>query len=261
MVDFRITVLVEDTAGGRGLLAEHGLSFWIEWGQKRILFDTGQGYALKHNAQALGLQLETLGDIVLSHGHYDHNGGLPDALALAHRPRVYVHPQAFAPKFGQNADGSARNVGMPDSTTQALRTHDRLGCVDKPTEIGEGLWCTGPIPRTNDYEDTGGTFFKDESCRQPDDLAIFLETRTGTVVILGCAHAGVINTLHYIRALTENSPIHAVVGGDAFTSCKSEADGDDGRGVAPTGCQAADAVPLHRIRGRGMAMAGIPRLL
>ena len=78
MANNRITVLVEDSVAGRGLLAEHGLALWLERQNQRILFDTGQGQVLTHNAQHLGISLSEADSIVLSHGHYDHIGGLAD---------------------------------------------------------------------------------------------------------------------------------------------------------------------------------------
>lgn len=217
MADIKITVLVENTAGGRGLLAEHGVSFFIELGQKKILFDTGQGQALKHNSQCLGIHLESVDSIVLSHGHYDHTGGLSDVLSIAKRPQVFAHSQAFAPKYARSADGFVRDMGMVEMTKRNVLSMANLSRVDAPTEICEGFYCTGPIPRTNDYEDVGGAFFKDKECSVPDEIpddqAAFLETKSGTVVILGCAHAGIVNTLHFIRALTPNRPIHTVIGG------------------------------------------------
>lgn len=89
--------------------------------------------------------------------------------------------------------------------------------TDKPTQIGEGLWVTGEVPRLTDFENTGGRFFLDRACRQADalldDQAVFFESSRGIVVLLGCAHAGVINTLRYVRELTGGKPIHAVMGG------------------------------------------------
>jgi 7,8-dihydropterin-6-yl-methyl-4-(beta-D-ribofuranosyl)aminobenzene 5'-phosphate synthase len=217
MTEIKITVLAENIVTGCRLLAEQGLAFWIETDRNKILFDTGQGYVLKNNAQILGVSLEATDAIVLSHGHYDHTGGLSDVLLSSEKTRVYVHPEAFAPKYIRRPDGAASNIGMPSRSEMDLRTKAELILVEEPTEIGEGFWITGPIPRANDYEDTGGPFFRDKDCREPDpltdDQAAFLETKNGIVVILGCAHAGVINTVNFIQTLTSNRPILALMGG------------------------------------------------
>ncbi len=213
----RITTLDENTARGRGLLAEHGLSFWIELGDKKIIFDTGQGHVLSPNARKLGIQLDQADAIVLSHGHYDHTGGLGDALPTDRKIAVYAHPAAFQPKYARNPDGTARDVGMHSTIQQKVREKAELVLVEEPTTLCDELRLTGPVPRTNDFEDTGGAFFKNRDCTEPDDLlddqAAFVETQAGTVVILGCAHAGVINTLRHVQTLTDNHPIHTVVGG------------------------------------------------
>ena len=226
MADGRITVLVENTAGGHGLLAEHGLSFWIELGGKRILFDTGQGKVLSGNAQRLGIRLETMDAIVLSHGHYDHTGGLGDALRSAPGTTVYAHPAALEPKFARNPDGMARDVGMSSVHKQRVRELTELVSVEEPTEVCPGLHVTGPVPRTTAFEDTGGPFFKDRSCTEPDELvddqAAFVETSPGTVVILGCAHAGIINILRLVQSLTDPRPIHTVIGGMHLLNASSE---------------------------------------
>jgi 7,8-dihydropterin-6-yl-methyl-4-(beta-D-ribofuranosyl)aminobenzene 5'-phosphate synthase len=222
----QITVLVENTAGGSGLLAEHGLSFLIELGSRKLLFDTGQGRVLKNNARQLGVALESIDSIVLSHGHWDHTGGLSVVLDSADNPKVYAHPEAFAPKYACDLNGSVRSNGISDLNAEKVRSKASMIWIEAPTEIGEGLWLTGPVPRTNDYEDAGGPFFKDKQCLEPDvfpdDQAAFLETKSGIVVILGCTHAGVINTLHFIQTLTRNSPIYAVIGGMHLVQASSE---------------------------------------
>jgi len=215
----QITVLVENTAKQRNLLGEHGLAFLIERNGKRILFDTGQGLALQHNAATLGLDLSNVDTVALSHGHYDHTGGLLQTLPCFSQAKVYVHASAFCDRFSQNADGQSHPVRSPIESLDWLSSHvgKIIPIENKPVEIGDGIWLTGQIPRQNDYEDTGGAFYLDEACTKPDllidDQAMFMETAEGIVVLLGCAHSGVVNTLEYICKLTGPKRIHAVIGG------------------------------------------------
>lgn len=214
----RITVLAENTAGGRNLLAEHGLALWVEVDDQRLLFDTGQGAVLAHNAGHLGVPLQRTDSIVLSHGHYDHSGGLDQVLDAAPQAAVYAHPAALEPKYGRHRDGTSRDIGMPQPARSTLDDHaDQWIRTVQPTEIGHGVLVTGEIPRRTEYEDTGGPFFLDRQCRQPDllwdDQAIVIDTARGTVGLVGCSHAGIINTLEHVRELTDGRPIHAVVGG------------------------------------------------
>jgi len=214
----RVTAVVENTAGARDMLTEHGLAFWIDTGSRRVLFDTGQGKVLRHNARRLGVRLELADAIVLSHGHYDHTGGLGQALRTAPRAKVYAHPAALRPKYARNDDGTARDLGIPSLDEETVRKQaSELVWTRQPTEFCDGLFVTGEIPRVTAFEDTGGPFFLDRDCQHPDplidDQCVFFQCLQGTVVLLGCAHAGVVNTLRYVEQLTGNRPIHAVMGG------------------------------------------------
>jgi 7,8-dihydropterin-6-yl-methyl-4-(beta-D-ribofuranosyl)aminobenzene 5'-phosphate synthase len=163
MTEGRITVLVENTAGGRGTLAEHGLSFWIEIDSRKILFDTGQSDILLHNAQILGIDLRTVDAVVLSHGHYDHVGGLRRILEIAPAVPVYLHPQALEAKYARR-EKNGQPIGMEPEISQMLerRIEEGVGSfTDGPVEILPRVWATGEIPRRSAFENTGGSFYRD----------------------------------------------------------------------------------------------------
>lgn len=211
-----ITVVVENTARRPGTLGEHGFACWIEAGTQRVLFDTGQGQTLAHNASHLQIDLAHANAIVLSHGHFDHTGGLRYAYHLAGNARLFLHPQVLCRRYSCH-NGRGREIGLASMTEPDICMEgQRLVWTTQPTEVVSGVFVTGEIPRQTDYEDTGGSFFLDADCHEPDpirdDQALYVDTDAGIVVVLGCAHAGVVNTLNYIRVTTRR-PIHAVIGG------------------------------------------------
>ena len=222
-----ITVLVENSVHERGLKAEHGLAWHIQFGSHQVLFDTGQTDLLVENARQLGISLDRLNAIVLSHGHYDHTGGLAAMVVASPCPPVFLHPAAREPKFSLQPDGTPRFIGLPEAS-HAFLVHHQAQIIETRTctELVKGLFVTGEIPRRTSYEDPGGRFFLDERATQPDpvrdDQAVFFDTREGLVVVLGCAHAGVINTLDYIQGLNPGRPFRAVLGGLHLLNASSE---------------------------------------
>lgn len=219
MADGQIIVLVENTTNRGGLLAEHGLSFWIEFGSHRIVFDGGQSDTVFHNAHHLGVDLSEVDAVVLSHGHHDHVGGLRKILEVAPAVPIYLHPQALEAKFTCSWKQS-REIGIERSMAQMLerRIKEGLGVhTSSPVELLPGVWATGRIPRRSAFENTGGPFYADSGCTRTDELlddqAVVLETNEGLVVVLGCSHAGVISTLDYVSELFPERAIRTIVGG------------------------------------------------
>jgi 7,8-dihydropterin-6-yl-methyl-4-(beta-D-ribofuranosyl)aminobenzene 5'-phosphate synthase len=214
----RVSVLADNSVAAPDLLAEHGFSVLIEADGRRILFDTGQGKGLRNNAETLGVSLAGLDALVLSHGHFDHTGGLASPPADEGPRAVFLHPAALQPKFAQNEVPPHRSIGMPEHSRQALnRLWTRIAWTDAPKEVVPGVWCTGEIPGRAPDASGPATFFCDPHCTKPDpipdDQALFIETQDGLVVIVGCAHSGVINTLDRIGALTGQTEILALIGG------------------------------------------------
>jgi 7,8-dihydropterin-6-yl-methyl-4-(beta-D-ribofuranosyl)aminobenzene 5'-phosphate synthase len=199
-------------------MAEHGFSLWIETEGKRILFDTGQGNALASNARALGVDLSDTGLLVLSHGHCDHTGGIPQVVQIARKIEVYCHSGVVQPRYSIRT-GTPRPIQMPRESMAAMDKlpAQSLHWVSQPVLLSQGIGITGPIPRETNYEDTGGPFYLDpEGTRADpidDDLALWIRTDDGLVICVGCCHAGLVNTLTHVRRLSTTSRIRAIIGG------------------------------------------------
>lgn len=223
----RIITLSENTAGLPGLLAEWGLSILVETDDLKILFDTGAGISVPHNASILGLDLSTIDNIVLSHGHYDHTGGLKGVLEHVGKPvEIIAHPDIWAQKY-HRVGGGERYIGIPFSmeTLEPLATLFALS--NKPVWITDDIVTTGEIPMNEEFEELdanmyikeGSNWYRDELL---DDRALIIKTSEGLAVILGCAHRGAINTLRHAQEITGVELIHTVIGGTHLINASEE---------------------------------------
>lgn len=207
-----ITVVVENSVYQSQLLAEHGLSLWIDYGGNSYLFDTGQGQILSHNLKALDLDPAQLSGVLLSHGHYDHAGGLDNLLEEYPEMPVYGHPDLFLPKYSQkNAGEVFRGVAVTKDEINNFNSTPDL------TALQSGLWLTGEIPRQNKWETLNQHYqIKQEQELEidsfKDDQSLVLDTKEGLMIILGCSHAGVINILEYVQQNFVQE-IHTIIGG------------------------------------------------
>lgn len=214
----KITVLV-DYAAKEGLETEHGFAAWVEVGNKHILFDTGQLGAMQNNAAKLGINLNTAETLVLSHGHFDHTGTLPQVLAENRNIHVYFAHGLHVDRYSCKPGTPVRAIGIPETSRQALtalpagQMHELKG----PQYLMPGIGLTGPVPRKSDFEDVGGPFFLDPDSHQDDliedDQSMWFETDDGLVILLGCCHAGLMNTIEHIRQFSGIQKVAGVIGG------------------------------------------------
>ena len=216
---YTITSLVDNSVaqGGKSLLAEHGLSFYIEAGDRRILFDTGQNLAITNNARVLGIDLNRIEAVVLSHGHYDHSGGLQSVLQTNRNFTLYGHPDVFSQKV-KKTNGNYKYIGIPIDQSDFEGSGVSLKLSRNPVEVAPGVTASGEIALENDFEDVESDFFlkkENEITRDTlaDDQCLILETAKGLVVLLGCSHRGVINTLNHVARIKGTDKIHAILGG------------------------------------------------
>jgi 7,8-dihydropterin-6-yl-methyl-4-(beta-D-ribofuranosyl)aminobenzene 5'-phosphate synthase len=223
----KIITLSENSASA-GCLGEWGLSMFVEADGKKILFDTGGGFSAVYNANLMGVDLTTVECIVISHGHYDHTGGLRNVLTrMRKKIDIYAHPDVWARKYGRMESGPQRYVGIPfpREALEAMGANFRLS--PEPVVLTERIMTTGYVPMTNDYEivekyllvkENGG--LKQDSI--DDDQAMVIDADFGLVVILGCSHHGIVNTLEHVRKITGKDLIYAAIGGTHLVHASQE---------------------------------------
>ncbi|MFP3867703.1 MAG: MBL fold metallo-hydrolase [Desulfobacteraceae bacterium] len=220
----QLTVLVDNnTLIDRYFLGEPGLSFFIEDNGPRILFDVGYSEVFLINAQKMGLDLRHLDYVVLSHGHLDHTWGLDPLIRLYteaaiegvphRRPKIVGHPEVFQSKT---------LAGLPEIGSllgeSKLARHFCLELSKTPMELTERLIFLGEIERRFDFEASGplGEVFRGQG-RKPDflldDSALAYKSPRGLVVIVGCAHAGICNTVEYARKVCNEARVLDIIGG------------------------------------------------
>jgi 7,8-dihydropterin-6-yl-methyl-4-(beta-D-ribofuranosyl)aminobenzene 5'-phosphate synthase len=218
----KISVVVDNCSpinARKPFISEHGLSLLIEHSGKKILLDTGQNMACVLNLSIMGIHASQIDMISLSHGHYDHAGGIIHVLQhAAKRMPVHAHPKVFEPRF--SVSGEKRSfVGIPYVKEHLTQLGADWQLSDKPAELLPGLWFSGGIPRQSGFEsgDTRLVVCTADGCDCPDhiadDTSIFFSGPNGLVVISGCSHSGLVNTVRYGLKLTGASRLAGWIGG------------------------------------------------
>ncbi|MFC2067061.1 MBL fold metallo-hydrolase [Chloroflexota bacterium] len=216
-MEVKITTLSENTANS-GFLAEWGLSMLVEADGMKVLFDTGAGFSAVYNAQLLGVDLSVVDRVVLSHGHYDHTGGLDNVLRRAGPKEIIAHPAVWEKKHTRRRGERERYSGIPFARERLEALGASFTLSREPVKLSQNMMTIGEIPMVTDYEKVDDGLYVKEGGRQrpdtlDDDLALIIDTDFGLVVILGCAHRGIVNTLRRSQKLTGKELIYAAIGG------------------------------------------------
>ena len=217
----RITILCENLVGKRVGLGEHGFSAFIETDRGNYLFDTGGGRSIVANSLTLDKDLRTVRKIFLSHGHYDHTGGLPEVLNLKGNTDVHAHPHVFVDRMAihkENGTETKRFVGIPNKKGYLESLGANFVFNTDFTEVEKGLFLTGEVPRKTHFEKPDPRLYREISGKtEPDvfldDQSLIMESEKGLILILGCAHSGMINIIHHVINQTGKQKFYAILGG------------------------------------------------
>lgn len=213
----RITTLSENTAQ-LGFLGEWGLSILVETESARVLLDTGLSTSAVYNADLMGIDFSTIDAIVLSHAHADHTGGLRDVLRRVRKQmQVIAHPDIWIPKYVVYGE-MRRYAGIPYMREDLESLGASFNLTKKPFKISDDIMTTGEIEMTTGYETIDDRLCVKKGNKMipdplADDLAVVVKTTEGLLLITGCAHRGIINTVRHVQKLTNGEYIHTIIGG------------------------------------------------
>jgi len=202
----KLSVLTENTASGY-YTAEHGLSYFIEYENKNILFDTGHTEVFLRNAEKLNIDVDSAETVVLSHGHWDHGNGLK----YLKNKKLICHPNCFIKRYRKN---DSFNIGLDLSYAEFDKRFEII-TSQGPYYLSENIIFLGEIPRINSFE-AQTTTFVDETGNDDfimDDSALVIIINDELLIVSGCAHSGICNIVEYAKKITGLKKVKAVIGG------------------------------------------------
>jgi len=225
MSSIQIITLSENSAPAKiNLIAEWGLSFLLRTKNNTILFDAGRNISAYYNAQLLGIDLNEIDKIVLSHSHSDHTGGLRYILERMDKRKeieIIAHPDIWSERYARYDNEKNKYVGIPFLQEELKKYGAYFHLTRESIEISKEMITSGEIPVLTDFEEMNsgkirrlilkdGKYIEDKLL---DDLAIFFQSDKGLIIITGCAHRGIVNTIYHAQNLTGIKNVYAVIGG------------------------------------------------
>ena len=219
----QIRVLAENTTSSEKLGSEHGLSLYIETGKHKILFDTGASGLFAENAEKMGVDLTKVDLAIISHGHYDHGGGLKTFLSINGKAKVYLHQKAFEKHYANRLGGTKAYVGLDE----ALLPNERfVFCgehvtVDEELELFSGIKANRLVPSGNTdlFMKIGETFIQDDFAHEQN---LIIKENAKMLLIAGCAHNGIVNILGHFNARKGCFPDYVIGGFHLYNHGKNE---------------------------------------
>ncbi len=220
-----IITLIENLVYKSGLRGEHGLSFLIKSSGHKILFDTGQSGMILNNAMAVGEDLKDVDFIILSHGHYDHTGGLEKVLEINKTARVVMKRDILEKKYSHSS-GSMREIGFKLKNRYREYPNEFI-IIDEDYILGDGIRIVGDIVGSTDFEIIpGGLFIKEDEeyvrDKFSDELFLIIEKDEKLNIVTGCSHRGIVNILRSAMAKTRIERINLLLGGMHLSGMKIE---------------------------------------
>jgi 7,8-dihydropterin-6-yl-methyl-4-(beta-D-ribofuranosyl)aminobenzene 5'-phosphate synthase len=231
----RLKTIAENSANWLGILAEWGLSILVETDGVSVLVDTGRSSVAAHNALIMGIgeEIKRIDKILFSHGHEDHTGGLIDLLKFRNMEgnpvEVIAHPEVWGPKYWRSSDGEQYSyIGIPYDRRLAESLGASFRLTNEPVWITDRIVTSGEIPMITDFEeidknaclqDNDGTYIADPL---KDDQSLFIRSDKGIIIVSGCAHRGIVNTVKHAQKVTGCEVVYAIIGGIHLFSASDE---------------------------------------